>query len=105
MDDMFKGWFVGNFHPTLFKTNDVEVAIKKYKAGENEEKHYHKVATEITVIIQGKVVMNNKEFKSGDILTIIPGESTDFKVVEDAVTCVVKIPGVNNDKYLGNNND
>ena len=26
LEDMVKGWFVGNFEPTLHKTNDVEVA-------------------------------------------------------------------------------
>jgi hypothetical protein len=34
LDRMVKGWFVGNFEPTVIKTNDVEVAVKKYKAGD-----------------------------------------------------------------------
>lgn len=28
LESMFKGWFIGNFEPSLFKTNDVEVGIK-----------------------------------------------------------------------------
>ena len=31
--DMTKGWFVGNFEPSLWKTNDVEAAVKTYKKG------------------------------------------------------------------------
>ena len=58
LEDMVKGWFVGNFEPTLCKTNDVEVAVKNYKAGDHEGKHYHKIATEFTVIISGQVRMN-----------------------------------------------
>src|SRR5579859_7291775 len=27
-----KGWFVGNFSPTLINSDDVEVAVKHYKA-------------------------------------------------------------------------
>ncbi len=100
LEKMIKGWFVGNFEPTLYKTNDVEVAIKTYKAGESEEWHYHKIATEITVIISGKVKMNGNEYVSGDIITIPPGDGTDFMVLEDTVTTVVKLPGANNDKYL-----
>ena len=50
LKDMFKGWIVGNFEPSLYKTDDVEVAVKNYKAGERDEKHYHKIATEITLI-------------------------------------------------------
>ena len=58
LEDMVKGWFVGNFEPSLIKTNDVEVAVKSYNKGDYEEKHYHKIATELTVIIQGRVKMN-----------------------------------------------
>ena len=36
--DMTKGWFVGNFEPTLLKTSDVEVAVKTYKKGDKESK-------------------------------------------------------------------
>jgi len=48
-----KGWFVGKFHPTLIDTNDVEVAIKHYRAGDAEPRHHHRVATEITAIVSG----------------------------------------------------
>jgi quercetin dioxygenase-like cupin family protein len=101
LDNMIKGWFIGNFDPTLIKTNDVEVAVKEYKKGDYEEKHYHKIATEITVIVSGKVRMNGIEYKKGDIIVIEPNEVTDFEALEDTVNTVVKYPGTNNDKYLG----
>ncbi len=100
LDDMIKGWFVGNFNPTLYKTNDVEVAVKRYKKGDNEVSHYHKISTEITVIISGKVKMNGIEYKAGDIITMEPSESTDFEAVDNTVNVVVKIPAANNDKYI-----
>lgn len=100
--DMLKGWFVGNFEPTLYKTNAVEVAVKFYNKNDREESHYHKIATEITVITQGRVNMNGIEYKKGDIIVMEPSESTDFECLENGTqTVVVKIPGVNNDKYLG----
>ncbi len=105
LDKMTKGWFVGNFQPTVLKTNDVEVAIKKYLKGEKEERHFHKVATEITVIVSGHVRMNGKEYKEDDIIVINPYESTDFEVLQDTTTVVVKHPGANDDKYLGDPND
>lgn len=100
LSDMTKGWFVGNFSPSLYSTNDVEVAVKSYKAGEYEEKHYHKIATEITVIVSGIVRMNGIEYKEGDIVVMEPNDVTDFYAVTDAVNTVVKIPGANNDKYI-----
>ena len=39
-------------------------------------------------------------YKKNSIIKILPGESTSFKCLEDAVTVVVKMPGANNDKYL-----
>jgi len=97
---MVKGWFVGNFEPSLYRTNDVEVAVKSYKAGDREEWHYHKIATEITAVLEGRVRMAGGEYGAGDIVVLDPGEGTDFEVLEDAVTVVVKIPGANHDKYL-----
>lgn len=101
LQDMIRGWFIGNFEPSLLKTNDVEVAVKKYAKGDYEESHYHKIATEFTVIISGKVRMNGVEYSEGDIIVMAPNESTDFECLEDGtVNIVVKIPGANNDKYL-----
>lgn len=100
LDDMVKGWFVGNFEPSLYKTEAVEVGVKRYKAGDKEEWHYHKVATEITVIVQGAVRMCGQEYRTNDIVVIPPGEGTAFEALEDTVTAVVKLPGAVNDKYL-----
>lgn len=101
LEDMIKGWFVGDFEPTLIKTRDVEVAVKEYSKGEREGCHYHKVATEITVISSGRVRMNGMEYGKGDIVVIEPRESTDFEALEDSIMTVVKYPGEKNDKYEG----
>lgn len=99
LSDMTKGWFVGNFEPTLYRTNDVEVAVKLYSAGAYEKKHYHRIATEITVVTKGTIRMNSKEYVAGDIIIMEPNEATDFYAVTDAENVVVKLPGANNDKY------
>ena len=100
LESMKRGWFVGNFDPSLYKTNDCEVAVKSYQAGDYEEKHYHKVATEITVIVKGTVRMFDSEFVEGDIVVVEPGEATDFTAITDAMNVVVKMPGANDDKYI-----
>ena len=100
LSDMTKGWFVGNFQPTLYQTENVEVAVKTYKAGDHEIAHYHKIATEISVVISGTVEMNGIRYETGDIIVMEPGEVTDFLAVTDAVNTVVKIPGASNDKYI-----
>ncbi len=100
LDEMTSGWFIGNFEPSIIKTNDVEVAVKRYKAGQKEASHYHKIATEITVIVSGEVKMNGIRYVAGDVVVIDPGDVTDFEAITDAINTVVKYPGANNDKYL-----
>jgi len=97
---MIKGWFVGGFSPSVFSSTDCEVAVKRYKAGDAEEKHFHKIATEITVVISGRIRMANRIWGEGDIVVLEPGEATDFEALTDCVSVVVKLPGASNDKYL-----
>lgn len=93
------GWFVGNFLPTLIPTENFEVAIKHYKAGDYEQSHFHKIATEITVIVKGKASMNGEIKNEGDVILIKKGESTDFIPLTDTITCVIKTPSIAGDKF------
>jgi len=99
LEEMKKGWFVGSFDPTIHSTDLFEVAVKEYKAGEKEGRHVHKVAVEITVVLNGRVKMNGRIFEHGDIIKICPGEDTDFEALTDVITVVVKSPCVLGDKY------
>jgi hypothetical protein len=98
--DMTNGWFVGDFSPTSFKTSDCEVATKSYKKGAKEESHFHKIATEITLIYSGSVIMFDQRFDAGSIVVVEPYDETSFEAIEDTLTIVVKVPGALNDKYL-----
>ena len=99
LDKMINGWFVGNFAPTALRTAAAEVAVKRYKAGELEGAHFHKISTEVTLVLEGTVEMCGRRLSNGDILKLAPGESTDFTAITDAVTVVVKLPSVSDDKY------
>lgn len=98
--DMVRGWFVGAFSPTSHSTVAVEVGQKSYSKGDKEVRHFHKVATEITLIQKGLVRMNGEEFRDGDIIVLQPMESCDFEAIEDTCTVVVKVPGAKNDKFI-----
>ena len=99
LDCFTKGWFVGNFKPALIASDAVEVAVKHYQAGEHEPSHHHKVATELTAIVSGRVRMAGEEIGAGEIVRIHPGQSTDFTALTDTITVVVKMPCVAGDKY------
>ena len=42
LNDMEKGGLLGNFQPTVYKTDNCEFAIKKYNKGDYEKEHFHK---------------------------------------------------------------
>jgi quercetin dioxygenase-like cupin family protein len=96
---MVGGWFVGNFKPSVYETESVEVAVKSYRAGDYEDAHFHKIATEITVVLNGQIRMCGREWTTGDIIVLSPGEITDFLALTDCRNVVVKVPGATNDKY------
>lgn len=100
LSDMKGGWIVGGFDPTVYSTTDCEVAIKHYKSGDSESAHYHKIATEITCIVSGEVIMCGQRWVAGDVIVLSPGDITAFEALTDAVTTVVKLPGALNDKYI-----
>ncbi|TCW78826.1 hypothetical protein C5O80_31580 [Burkholderia sp. SRS-46] len=100
LSDMTKGWFVGAFTPTALSTDSCEVAVKRYKVGDKEGAHFHKQATEITLVLSGRVRMFGKEWGEGDIIVVSPNEATDFEALTDAINVVVKTPGALDDKYL-----
>jgi len=99
LQDMFKGWFVGDFSPTALKTEAFEVAVKHYRAGEKEESHFHKLATELTVVVSGEVSIGGERFGAGDIVVVHPGEAQGFEAITDTALTIVKVPSVKGDKY------
>jgi hypothetical protein len=68
LSDMYRGWCVGDFEPSLLRTKDFEVGVLLHPKGEKWPKHYHKEAIEINVLISGKMIINGKSLTSGDIL-------------------------------------
>jgi quercetin dioxygenase-like cupin family protein len=102
LEDMVKGWFVGDFEQSVLRTSACEVAVKHYKAGEREDLHHHRIATEVTLVISGTVFMCGRQWGAGDIILLDPNDATDFEALTDAVNVVVKMPSVPGDKYPGN---
>lgn len=100
LDEMVGGWFVGDFTPTVLPTGDVEVAVKRYAAGDREASHHHRVATEVTVVVSGRARMRHTELAAGDIVVLEAGESSDFEALTDVTLVAVKHPGAKDDKYL-----
>jgi quercetin dioxygenase-like cupin family protein len=101
IDEFTKGWFVGDFSPAILITKEFEIAVKWFKAGDREPLHKQIIATEITVVIDGKIRLGGETFVKGDVITIPPGEFAEFESVTDSALVCVKTPSLPNDKVLG----
>ena len=97
--DMKGGWFIGAFEPTVLATDACEVGLKTYRKGEVNPMHYHKLATETTLILSGEAEINGVVHRAGDIIVVEPEERSDFKALTDVTVVVVKVPGALGDKY------
>lgn len=100
LDNFTRGWLVGHFDPSIIKTDQFEVAVKHFKAGETEKRHYHKLTTELTIVISGCVEMGGNKYNANDIIELEPNTSCDFKCLEDATVVAVRNGSYPGDKYI-----
>lgn len=99
-EKMTRGWFVGEFEPSVFKTKEAEVAFHFHPKGFVGGAHIHKIGTEISLITSGRVKINGLDLKKGDIFVFKPGiPMTGSSFLEDTEMVVVRIPSFPRDKY------
>jgi len=99
LSEMKGGWFVGNFQPAAYSTGDCEVCYKFHPKGEKWPVHYHKLGTEINLLVRGKMVVQGRMLEEGDVFVIKPYEVADPEFLEDCEVVVVKTPSCPGDKY------
>lgn len=95
-----RGWFVGGFDKAVYRTTDLEAGYQHNSAGEVSKAHYHKIATEINLIVRGAVKINGELYTSGMGVIFYPNDVAECEYLEDTETMVIKTPGALNDKYL-----
>ena len=97
---MFKGWYIGDFEPSAYRTKEFEVAIMTHKEGEHWDAHYHKKSEEINYLINGKMTINGTLLKAPTIFVIERGEIADPTFITDCTLVVVKTPSAPGDKFI-----
>ena len=98
--DMYNGWFIGDFNPSIYKNGDFEIAHHKHPAGYKTPPHTHKIAQELTYILQGKLKIRDTILTKGEMFLYEPLEIADAEIIEDVELIVVKWPSVPSDKYF-----
>lgn len=94
-----RGWFIGNFDPSILKTENFEVGLLTHKQGEVWPIHYHAIATEYNLLVSGKMIIKETTIVPGTIFILEPNEIADPVFLEDCIVMCVKVPSVPGDKY------
>ena len=94
-----RGWFIGNFEPSILKTEGFEVGILNHKKGEDWPAHYHAQATEYNVLLEGSMKIGGHLINEGDIFVIHTYEIAEPEFLTDCRILVVKTPSVIGDKF------
>ena len=84
----------------LIKQKNLKFLIKFIKKNEKWDVHYHKKATEINLIIKGKMKIQKKILKKNQIFILKPKEIADPIFYQDTHIICVKVPSVIGDKYI-----
>lgn len=99
IESFYRGWFIGNFDPSILKTENFEVGLLTHKQGEVWPKHYHAIATEYNLLVSGKMIIKETTIVPGTIFVLEPNEIADPVFLEDCIVMCIKVPSVPGDKY------
>jgi len=99
LSDFWRGWFIGDFEPSVLRTKDFEIGSVVHKKGEDWPRHFHRESDEYNLLIAGKMIICDQKLSSGDVFVIRKNEIAEPEFLEDCTVVVVKVPSVIGDKY------
>jgi CTP:phosphocholine cytidylyltransferase-like protein len=98
LNDMIRGWLIGDFEPSIYRTKDFEIGYLSHPKGQVWAPHVHNKADEINVLIKGKMRINNEDIEEKEIFIVKKGMLTSSIFLEDCEILCIKIPSLPHDK-------
>ena len=100
LEDMFRGWFVGDFEPSVMKNTGFEVGYLLHKKGEKWQTHYHNNLIEVNLLVEGKMILNDLEINKNEIFVIDKKVLACPIFLEDCYIICIKVPHMVGDKVI-----
>ena len=94
------GWYMGDFEPSLFRTSQFEVGLKRHRKGEDWPSHFQRQATEYNLLLHGRMTLNGVTINKGDLVVVEPREIVKPVFRTHCEVVVVKVPSMPGDKVL-----
>lgn len=102
-----RGWFIGNFLPSVLQLKECEVGYLHHQQGEAWPMHYQKVATEINYLVKGSITFqfldgHEDTVNAGDVFVFPPGKAYAAKPIfhTDCEVVCIKSPSIPDDKVV-----
>lgn len=99
LENFYNGWIIGNFNPSIIKTDVLDVGVLDIPSNHTADGHYHKKHVEYNLILIGEAIINDKKYVSGDFFVFNPNEKSFVFYPVDTKLLVIKAPSTKNDKY------
>jgi quercetin dioxygenase-like cupin family protein len=99
LNKMKRGWMIGDFEPSILKTDLFEIAYLTHKKDEIWPNHYHAIATEYNLLVRGSMTVCYKKINPGEIFIIEPNEEAAPIFHEDCEIVCIKVPSLPKDKH------
>lgn len=90
LSDFQAGWVIGDFEPSLLRTNAFEVCLTRHAKGETSSPHYHEESTEFNIVVSGKCRVGKQICVANDIFVYLPRDVADVEFLTDTVLVVVR---------------
>ena len=96
------GWLVGNFKPSLFIRNDIEVGVHHIKKGYLSDGHFHINSNEYNLLIKGSVLntITKVIYNEGEIIIFEPKDRSNLEFLEDTIILVIRDASDPKDKFF-----
>ena len=100
ISETFRGWSIGDFEPSIYKTKMFEVGVLLHKQGEQWPYHIHDTITECNYLVYGEMRLSGRLFSSGDCFNFYPGHPAIPEFLSDCLIICVKYPSIPKDKRV-----
>ena len=98
LSDYWRGWVIGDFSPSILKTDLFEVGILKHQRNEDWPAHYHAEATEYNILVEGSMMIQEKIITAGTVFVLEKKEIANPIFLEDCTVVCIKVPSRPSDK-------
>ena len=93
-EDFLRGWFVGQFDPSLYTDPNVEIGIKDFTEGlEKPDEHFHTKGYEMSMVLQGTMQNKSGRFTQGEYYIQSPLEPDTNTFMPKTKVLIVRFDG------------